>query len=218
MIYIVGAGPGASEYMTPEAARVISEASVVISGGRLLETVAIAGGARRIELPASGMADAVIEILERESRSPDVVLLVSGDPGFYSLARRVIEYFGREKIRVIPGISSLQLMASRIGRPWSNVATVTLHGRDLPEISELRYKLSSSPALALLLGDRDYAPGHMRWLASDAEMGNAWAALGCDLGLPEERVFDAPSLRALIDVQHVGRLSLLWLEAGRGEI
>jgi precorrin-6y C5,15-methyltransferase (decarboxylating) CbiE subunit len=199
--------------MTAEASRAISGAGVVVSGGRLIESLGVSGGTRCVELPPSGMSDAAVEILERESRSGDAVLLVSGDPGFYSLARRVIGHFGMERVRVIPGISSLQIMASRIGRSWANVASVTLHGRRLPDISELSGKLRSAPALAVLLGEMPRAMDHMRWLASDDELGGAWAALGCDLGLPGERVRDAPSLRTLIDGQYVGRLSLLWLEA-----
>jgi hypothetical protein len=67
----------------------------------------------------------------------------------------------------------------------------------------------------VLLGERDRAAEHMRWLASDDELGNAWAALGCDLGMPEERVYDGMSLRDLTRLGRAGagRLSLLWLEA-----
>jgi precorrin-6y C5,15-methyltransferase (decarboxylating) CbiE subunit len=171
--------------------------------------------AKRVELPASGMVDAVVNVLEVElknSHSGNVSLLVSGDPGFYSLAKRVVSHFGREQVRVIPGISSLQIMAAKIGRSWVNARTATVHGRDFPDVSGLVSRLRGSAALVVLLGGADDAAEHMRRLADDDALGRAWAAVGWDLGLPEETVLEAPTLRDLLREPHVGRLALLWLE------
>jgi precorrin-6B methylase 1 len=158
------------------------------------------------------MADAVVRVLEEEARSGGVTLIVSGDPGFYSLAKKVTGHFGRQNVRIIPGISSLQLLASRLGRSWVGVACLTVHGRELPDIADIAEKLRLSPALVVLFGSREEVLERMRWLASDGELASARAALGWDLGLPEERLIEASNLTELSVNPYVGRLALLWLE------
>jgi precorrin-6y C5,15-methyltransferase (decarboxylating) CbiE subunit len=213
MITIIGAGPGTREYMTHAAVSAIASSCVIVGGARVLEEVKPPAGARVIELPP-GMTDAAIRILDEESRIGDVSLLVSGDPGFYSLAGSVAAHFGRRNVKIIPGVSSLQIMASRIGKPWAGAACVTLHGGRCPHTEDMAEKLLSSPALVVLFGSPDEFPEQMERLASDETLGAAWAALGWDLGLPGEKVFEATSLKRLGGISYMGRLALLWLENG----
>jgi precorrin-6y C5,15-methyltransferase (decarboxylating) CbiE subunit len=212
MINIVGLGPGTFELMTNEATKALSSSDVVVGGKRLLEAVKFATFARQVELPASGMADEVVNVIERESGGGEVTLVVSGDPGFYSLAKKVTRHFGRDNVTVIPGISSLQILAARIGRSWVNVASETLHGRVAPERSALSKRLAFSSALVILLGAEKDAGEHIKWLAGDDTLSGLWAAIGWDLGLPNELVFEAESLSDLANCPYVGRLALLWLE------
>ena len=211
MITIVGAGPGSGELITPEASKALADARIVVGGGRLLERVQLPDGVRLIELPAAGMSGAVIGVLESVSNE-DAVLLVSGDTGFYSLAQKTINHFGRERVRVIPGISSLQIMSARICRSWVNVPTATLHGRNYPERSQLAAKLTESASLVVLLGGSEDAALHIKWLAEDETLAQARAAVGWDLGLPEEHIAEAETLEELTSDEYVGRLALLWLE------
>jgi precorrin-6y C5,15-methyltransferase (decarboxylating) CbiE subunit len=212
MSKIIGLGPGTLEHLTNEAVIAISNSDVLVASARMLEAANLSPLAKRVELPASGMAQAVVEVLERESRSGEVALLVSGDPGFYSLAKKVIGHFGRDNVNIIPGVSALQILAARIGRSWVNVVSDTLHGRELPDRDALAKKLCSSPALVVLLGSSDDAVSNIRWLAEDETIGGAWAAVGWDLGLNNELVFEAENLKDLARCPYVGKLALLWLE------
>jgi precorrin-6Y C5,15-methyltransferase (decarboxylating) len=212
MITIVGAGPGTPGYLTPEAKSAIANARTVIGGGRILDAVHPPERARRVELPASGMAGAVVQTVQNEIDTGDVTLIVSGDPGFYSLAKKVTAHFGRENVSVVPGISSLQLMASRLGKPWAGAAAVTLHGRERPDMSELVKKIRNSPALMVLFGAPGDVAGHIAWLASEPELASAWAAVGWDIGLPGEKIIESPTLSELDAGSHMGRLAVLWLE------
>ena len=212
MITIVGAGPGTPAYLTPEAESAIAKSRTVIGGGRVLDAIHPPDAARRVELPPSGMADAVIQTVKKELEAGDVTLLVSGDPGFYSLARKVTAHFGGENVSVIPGISSLQLMASRLKKSWVGAGTVSLHGRKHPDMSDLVKKIRRSPALVVLFGAPEDAPGQIAWLASEPELASAWAAVGWDVGLPGEKIIESPSLSELDAGSHIGRLAVLWLE------
>ena len=60
-----------------------------------------------------------------------MVVLASGDPGFFGIARYLAAEFGREAFTVLPQVSSLQLAFARIGLPWDDGACVSLHGRPL---------------------------------------------------------------------------------------
>ncbi len=62
-------------------------------------------------------------------KSKKVVVLVSGDPGFFSYARLIIDKIGIENCEVIPGISSVQLTFAKIGKTWNDACFVSLHGR-----------------------------------------------------------------------------------------
>jgi precorrin-6y C5,15-methyltransferase (decarboxylating) CbiE subunit len=63
------------------------------------------------------------------SKTKNVVVLVSGDPGFYSYARLIIEKAGSGNCDIIPGISSVQFAFASIGKSWHDAHFVTLHGR-----------------------------------------------------------------------------------------
>ncbi|MDR1137221.1 MAG: precorrin-6y C5,15-methyltransferase (decarboxylating) subunit CbiE [Synergistaceae bacterium] len=212
MIIIVGAGPGTPAYLTPEAESAIANSRVLIGGGRILDTIRPPEGARLVELPASGMSDAVVQAVEKELSLGDVSLIVSGDPGFYSLAKKVTAHFGSERVTVIPGISSLQLMASRLRKSWAGTASVTLHGGKRPDMSGLVKKIRNSSALVVLFGAPEDVKGHIGWLASNPELASSPAAMGWDLGLPGEKIIESPSLAELDAGSYTGRLAVLWLE------
>ena len=215
MISIVGAGPGASDYLTEGAMRVIKNSRVVIGGKRILDELDIPGDVG-IELP-DGMAESVIEILEREEPNGGATIIVSGDPGFYSLARRVVSHFGREKVSVTPGISSMQIMAARLCRSWAGMAVATIHGRSRPGISELTAKLESSPGLVVLFGLPEEVRSDIEWMTACDELASAWAAIGWDLGLRDERIIESGCLEELKSCPYMGRLGLLWLEKNPSE-
>ena len=210
MVRIVGAGSGSSDFLTEGAMRVIKNSRVVIGGERILDELDIPRDVR-IETPDL-MIESVIEILEREEPKGGVTLVVSGDPGFYSIARRVVSHFGRERVSVTPGISAIQIMAARLCRSWAGVATATLHGRSRPGIFELVSKLESSPGLVILFGPPTEIKSDIEWLAAQRELASARAAMGWDLGLSGERIVESDRLEELRGCQYTGRLGLLWLE------
>ncbi|MDR3164937.1 MAG: precorrin-6y C5,15-methyltransferase (decarboxylating) subunit CbiE [Synergistaceae bacterium] len=215
MITIVGIGPGKREYMTEQAASAVRNARVLLGGSRVLKAIGADSGGRLVELPVDCMADAVVGILQSEARYGDVTLAVSGDPGFYSLARRVVANFGRDGVTLIPGVSCVQLMAARLSKSWAGVSSATLHGRERPDIRSLASKLLASPAFVLLLGEPEKVAEDIGWLCSDECIKSAKAALGWDLGLPGERITEADTLGGIDAEARGGRLALLWLEKKR---
>lgn len=73
-----------------------------------------------------------LDVIERhvEKRNP-VVVLASGDPGFFGIVRVLAERFGAQALDVRPGVSSVAAAFSRVGLPWDDAVVVSAHGRDL---------------------------------------------------------------------------------------
>ena len=64
------------------------------------------------------------------SSTKQVVVLVSGDPCFFSYAKLIVKKLGNDFCTIIPGISSMQLAFAAIGESWDDACFISLHGRD----------------------------------------------------------------------------------------
>ena len=123
---IVGTGPGAAEWLTPEAAAMLARATDIVGYGLYLDLVAdrIAGKARH-EFPLGEEEARVRAALDLAAEGREVALVSSGDPGIYAMASLVFELIERGarpdwrrlEIVIAPGISALQAAAARAGAP-----------------------------------------------------------------------------------------------------
>lgn len=132
-IIVAGIGPGADEYILPAALAAIKKARVLVGGRRALSHFA-ANEQRTMAVTRD--IDGLMDFIRGELERDDVTVMVSGDPGYYSLLFALRKEFSAEQIETIPGISSLQFAFSRISLPWQDAKFVSLHGRTVDE-SEL---------------------------------------------------------------------------------
>ncbi|HEX7660450.1 MAG TPA: precorrin-6y C5,15-methyltransferase (decarboxylating) subunit CbiE [Pseudonocardiaceae bacterium] len=169
--------------LPPGAASLLEEADLVVGGRRHLDRHA-PGTARVIEL---GPLAPALAALATEPAHSAVVVLASGDPGFFGIVRALRE--GGLDLTVLPAPSSVQRLAGMIGRSWDDMTVVSAHGR------ALRLALNvcrARPAVAVLCG-----PG-----AGPAEIAaslHGWhrtLVVAEDLGGPDERLtmIGAPDL------------------------
>ncbi len=166
--------------LPPGAAEALAQAEIVVGGRRHLAATVVPDSADRVEL--GPLEPALATLVGRR-----VVLLASGDPGFFGIVRLLRER-GHEP-RVLPALSSLQHLFGRLGRAWDDVAIVSAHGRALgPAVNVCRARA----ATAVLT-----APG-----AGPAEIGAAlhgWPrtlVVAEDLGGPDERLTTLPARAA----------------------
>lgn len=204
-IYCIGMGPGDPAYLTPLALRKLEELTVIYGAPRLLNLVPEGPETFPVEGSVSGSLDRIQESLKLS----DVGVVVSGDPGFYSLSSALRRRFGRENVVCLPGISSLQILASRIGFPWCNVPCLSLHGRDLDAGADF-----PEDDFVVLLGKASDVPAQLESLSLSC-LASRPAWLGWDLGLEGERLLSG-SLAELAREGVLGKLALLWIE-GSGE-
>lgn len=153
-LIVAGIGPGGKEYVLPKAMQAIRSARYLVGGRRALadfasdgqETCAVTG---KLSLLAEWIASAL--------EQADVVVMVSGDPGFYSLLPWLKKQFSRMEIEVIPGISSVQAAYCCIGESWQGAEWLSFHGRVPPED-----KLACAPGKKLaFLTDHEHNPAYI---------------------------------------------------------
>lgn len=82
---------------------------------------------KHIPLPGSFL---LAEWLEKAIQKEDVVVMVSGDPGFYSLLPWLKKKFPSAPVEVIPGISSVQAAFCLIGEAWQGGSWLSLPWQD----------------------------------------------------------------------------------------
>jgi precorrin-6Y C5,15-methyltransferase (decarboxylating) len=109
----------------PEAEGLLREAALVAGGERHLEMLGVESG--RVAVLKGNLSEVLVRIQETDG---PVVVLASGDPGFFGIVRLLGERFGREDLRVLPGLSSVALAFARAGLSWEDAVTVSAHGRD----------------------------------------------------------------------------------------
>ena len=126
-IIVVGMGPGNPRCVLPVAMESVQKAKILVGGRRLLADYAQEG---QKTFPITGNLVETTEFLRREVVGNDVTIMVSGDPGYYSLLDLLRREFPSERIVTIPGISSLQYAFGRLNMPWHDAALVSFHGRD----------------------------------------------------------------------------------------
>ncbi|TWH48332.1 precorrin-6y C5,15-methyltransferase (decarboxylating) subunit CbiE [Sporomusa sp. KB1] len=125
-IIVVGIGPGSPDYLLPIASRTIAAAAILVGSQRALDTFATINQVTRvIDKNITG----VLDFIEQQLASQDVVVMVSGDPGFYSMLTALRKRFAAKRLTVIPGISSVQLAFARVAEVWQDAALISMHGR-----------------------------------------------------------------------------------------
>ena len=144
---IVGCGPGSAQYVTEAARQAVVRADVLVGGKRLMELFPDCS-AERI-LVETDIAALLQEIATRRDAGQRIAVLVSGDPGLHSLARNVIQHFGREQCEVVPAVSSVQVAFARLGLDWADARILSAHGRTPNVASD---ELAGADRIAILAG------------------------------------------------------------------
>ena len=110
----------------------LGSADVVLGSPRqLAQTGALLGGdAERLEL--TGPLDEALDRLDgHRSAARRIVVLASGDPGFFGIVRALRVRFGADALEVHPAPSSVSMAFARLGLNWDDALVVSAHGRPL---------------------------------------------------------------------------------------
>lgn len=130
MIRIIGIGPGDKYYLTSDALQKLRVATAVVGTKRQMETVDEYLRSTTYKQLYSGKLDELKDKVEQLlTKNSEVTLLASGDPSIYGIGEWIKKQFASESIKIVPGISSIQLMFSKIDIPMHDVLITSVHGR-----------------------------------------------------------------------------------------
>jgi cobalt-precorrin-7 (C5)-methyltransferase len=176
-VYAVGIGPGNLEYLTPRGERAIREADVVVGFETVVEFVADLTDADLLTCGYRDEAEALDRFAERVADGDSGTAVLMGDPNHsgYQFLGKVERAVGEHPVRVIPGISSLQVAASRARTPMEATTFITLHrsGDLTDDLARLRRDVGERNLL-VLPRPFDWMPGdiaaHLREAGADTNL------------------------------------------------
>jgi precorrin-6B C5,15-methyltransferase / cobalt-precorrin-6B C5,C15-methyltransferase len=135
------------------------------------------------KLVVGNKLDQVIERLSR-SGSERVVVLASGDPLFYGVARYLCDKLGKDRFEVVPHVSSMQLAFARVKESWEEAFLTNLASRPLDQAIE---KVRIAAKVGLFTTD-EAPPRAVARALLDRRI-DYFSAYVCEnLGSPDERV------------------------------
>lgn len=181
-IIVAGIGPGAKEYVIPMAMQAINEAKVLVGGTRALNEFSHQGQ-KTFAIKAD--ISAVMDFIKVELNDNDVVVMVSGDPGYYSLLSALRKNFPLENIKVIPGLSSMQTAFAKIALPWQEASLLSFHGR-VPSDEDLKYY--SGRIIGMLTDNKFNSNAIATYLIARGWDKNARAYICSRLSYPDEKI------------------------------
>ena len=151
MVYVVGVGPGSGLYLTSAAEEIIDKAQLLIGGTRNIEFIRTSLGLKEGQdtfVLGSDLASMMDQI--EKNLDKDIVVLASGDPSIYGIADYINRTMssqedpatetnripsqrdsiqGKEKLVIVPGISSIQYAFSVFKIPMNDLYITSSHGR-----------------------------------------------------------------------------------------
>lgn len=203
-VTLIGMGSGQPENLTLQGLAALRQADLILGARRLLAVLPAGCTENRA---AAYRPDEVAELLQTPG-AENAVLVYSGDTGFYSGASSMMEKLEAlgVRARVLPGLSSIQLLAAALGRPWQGWNLVSAHGRTCDPVAEC---MQGRPTFFLTGGSED--PATLCAQLAAEGFGDVQGVVGQCLGTPEEKLF-----RGSVKELAAGRfnsLSVLLVEA-----
>jgi precorrin-2 C20-methyltransferase / precorrin-3B C17-methyltransferase len=174
-VTVVGLGPGAAEWVSPEARRALAAATDLVGYQPYLDRVppqagqARHGSDNRVEIERARHA------LALAAQGRRVCVVSSGDPGIFAMATAVMEAVEHGDpewraldVRVVPGISAMQAAAARAGAPLGHDFCVLSLSDRLKPWPVIAARLEAAAAADLALALYNPVSSQRVWQLSEA--------------------------------------------------
>lgn len=183
-IDLVGIGTGNPNTMTPEARQAILDSPCLIGASRMLTSLGDLTEGKELHSLITG--EEICAFLQKDCKASRAAVILSGDVGFYSGAKKLCGLLSPEEfeVRSICGISSLVYFCSRLNMSWDDVAVLSAHGRKAGVLQAVR----TNPRVFLLSGGEGGRADQICGQLADHGLGHVSVHVGERLSYPEERI------------------------------
>ena len=178
-ISLVGIGMGAEKTLTLEGKKAFDEAELLIGAKRMTEAVQKPGQSVLHEY----RSERIVEYIKAHPEYRTVAIALSGDVGFYSGAKKLVDLL-EGNVEVICGISSVVYFMAKIGFSWDDAKIVSAHGRKCNLVSLIRH----NPKVFSILGTEDGVASLAKKLVYYG-MGDVILYVGENLSYENEKIF-----------------------------
>lgn len=154
-VVVIGMGPGPDAWRTPEATAELARATDIVGYSTYVRRVPVRPGQRRHASDNRVEAERAAMALDLAKRGGRVAVVSSGDAGVFAMAAAVLEVADDDAwrdvpVRVVPGMTAAQAVASRVGAPLGHdFAMLSLSDRLKPwEVVEARLEAVAGADMA----------------------------------------------------------------------
>lgn len=187
-ITLLGIGMGSPKMLTVQGQKTLEEADLIIGAQRMTDSVKRPGQDVLVEYKSQ----VIKEYIDAHPEYDRIVIVLSGDVGFYSGAKKLLEVLTEKSedgenavnIEIQCGISSVVYFMSRIGLSWDDAKIVSAHGRGCDLISYIRQE----PKVFAILGTSDGVSTLAKKLVMYG-MGDVLLYVGENLSYENEKIF-----------------------------
>ncbi|MEU4218436.1 precorrin-2 C(20)-methyltransferase [Actinoplanes sp. NPDC026623] len=199
-VTVIGLGPGGPDWLTPQARSALATADDIVGYGPYVDRVPANPRQRRHPSDNRVEAERAAFALDLAKRGHRVAVVSSGDPGVFAMAAAVLEaaedpQWKDVPVRVVPGLTAAQAVASRVGAPLGHdFCVLSLSDRLKPwEVIASRLTAAASADLVIAI----YNPAsrsrreqlvRARELLLERRSPDTPVAVGRDVGGPQESV------------------------------
>jgi precorrin-6B C5,15-methyltransferase / cobalt-precorrin-6B C5,C15-methyltransferase len=179
-IHIIGLGDDGLAGATQHARQLIESADLLVGAEPLLAKVPTSKADR---LPLGSNLDSAVEMLSKAGDKATVIL-ASGDPLFYGVARYLCDKLGKDRFDVVPHVSSMQLAFARVKESWEEAFLTNLANHPLEQVVE---RIRTATKVGLFTTEQ-HPPAAVAKALLDRKV-DYFSAYVCEnLGSPDERV------------------------------
>jgi precorrin-6Y C5,15-methyltransferase (decarboxylating) len=180
-IHIIGIGSDGQSGLTARARELLNSAELILGSDNALDVVSGLKGERRRIGPD---LQEVVRTLEDNLGKKRMVIVASGDPLFYGVARYLCDRVGKDRFEVLPHVSSMQLAFARVKESWEEAYLTNLATHALDVVLD---RVRTAETVGLFTTEQDSPPTIARALLGQGL--DYFRAYVCEnIGGPDERV------------------------------
>lgn len=184
-IQLIGIGPGDENLLTMQAKKYIEKADLLIGALRMVDAVSHLTSPSVIKV-TEYQPSAIISYIKEHPLFENIVVLYSGDVGFYSGAKQLekrLDKVPEYQYERICGISSPVYFLSRLGKPWDDVKMISMHGKT----ENVMAYVQENQRVVVLLGGTDSASNLAKQFLEN-QLFHVRMTIGENLSYPEELI------------------------------
>ena len=131
-VHVVGISDDGLQGLTSTARERVAAADLVIGEAELLKLLDETAAEK---WDPNGELDEVVDRISQQ-QDQEIVILASGDPLFYGMARYLCERLGKERFEVLPHVSSMQMAFARVKESWDEAFLTNLANQSVEVVVE----------------------------------------------------------------------------------